>query len=144
MTVRAMLNGREGGVRSVSLGATLADAADLMGRERIGAVVVLDDDGTLAGILTERDIVTQIGTHGAAVMEKPVSAAMTLEPTTCSIADDAYDAIEKMVQRRCRHLPVVEGGAVVGMVSSRDVMENIWAQTSERDRRHLIAQIALA
>ena len=144
MTVRGMLGGRHGKVKSVPITATLRDTVDLMTRERIGAVVVLEGDGALAGIVTERDVVMQIGANGADALDKPVSAAMTLEPTTCSIAEDAYDAIEKMASRRCRHLPVVENGAVVGMVSSRDVMENIWAQTSEQDRRRIIAQIALA
>jgi len=144
MTVQTMLGSRKGDVKTVSVSNTLRDAIELMGSEKIGAAIILDEQGGLAGILTERDVVSQLSTAGPAALDKSVASIMTPSPTTCSITEDAYDAIEKMMSLRCRHLPVVEGGDVVGVISARDVMENVWVQASERDRRHLIAQIALA
>ena len=139
MTVKHMLGSRKGNVRTVSIADTLNDACRVMADAGIGSVLILDDNSELAGILTERDIVRQLGDGGADALQRSVASVMSLKPTTCSITDDAYDAIEKMMDRQCRHLPVMEAGSVVGVVSARDVMENIWAKASERDRKQLIA-----
>ncbi len=144
MTVQTMLGGRKGDVKTVSISDTLKDAIDLMGRQKIGAAIILADDGGLAGILTERDAVHHLSESGPEALDKSVAGVMTLNPVTCGVTESAYDAIEKMMSKRCRHLPVMEGGKVVGVISARDVMANIWDQASENDRRQLIAQIALA
>ena len=144
MTVQTMLGARKGDVKTVLASDTLQDAVSVMGQAKIGAVIILDDGGGLAGILTERDIVRTLSDSGPGALGQSVAAVMTLKPTTCGVTEDAYDAIEKMMTRRCRHLPVMQDGKVVGVISARDVMENIWVQASEDDRRHLIARIALA
>lgn len=144
MSVRAIIEAQKGDIKSVSPTDTLHDAISLMGRSKIGAVVVLGADGALTGILTERDVVRLISENGASALDQSVESGMTPNPVTCSAADDAYDAIEKMNAQKCRHLPVMEGSSVVGMVSSRDVMESVWHRTAEQDRRQILAQIALA
>lgn len=144
MSVRSILEGRKGDLRSVLPEETLNHAISMMGASKIGAVLVMDIDERLSGIVTERDVVRLLSEHGASALDHTVVDIMTPKPITCSINDDAYDAIQKMNIQKCRHLPVMENHKVVGMVSSRDIMESLWQRATEQDRRQLIAQIALA
>lgn len=144
MRVRSILGARTGNVKTMTPADSLRDAIALMGEARVGCIVVLENDARLVGVLSERDVIGRLIAHGAAAFDKTVSAAMTVDPVTCTPAEDVYDAIEKMKSRRCRHLPVVEEGRVIGVISARDVMETIWDNATERDLRTLLTKVALA
>lgn len=103
--------------------ASVADAAKLLSQRRIGAVVVSEDGRRPAGILSERDIVRELGLHGAAVLDKPISAVMTARVSTCVTGEDALAILDRMTQGRFRHLPVVDGdGNMLGIVSIGDAV----------------------
>ncbi|WP_207102213.1 CBS domain-containing protein [Paracoccus shandongensis] len=103
--------------------ATLGDAVKMLAEQRIGAVVVSDDGKKPQGILSERDIVRQLGTHGPGVLSTPLSEVMTRDVQTCTMGDDALVILERMTQGRFRHLPVVDpDGNMVGVVSIGDAV----------------------
>lgn len=103
--------------------ATLAEAVRLLADMRIGAVVVSEDGKTPAGILSERDVVRQLGTGGADVMSVPISQVMTATVQTCTTGEDALVILERMTQGRFRHLPVVDdNGHMLGVVSIGDAV----------------------
>lgn len=91
---------------------------------RIGAMVVLGEDGTLDGIISERDIVHGIAEHGARCLELTVADLMTRRVVTCKPDDGISRIATVMTENRIRHLPVVEGGKLVGVVSVGDVVKN--------------------
>jgi CBS domain-containing protein len=105
--------------------ATLADAASLLARRRIGAVIVRDAKGSLAGILSERDVVRAVSEQGAGALAQPVSAYMTREVATCGEADTVDGLMEMMTSGRFRHVPVIdERDGLIGIVSIGDVVKS--------------------
>ena len=116
------VNGKD--VATAGPDATIADAARLLKERNIGALVITTDDGRLAGILSERDLVRGLPEHGADLLALKVKDRMTADVTTCS-PDDRVDAIMKlMTEGRFRHLPVVEDGRLAGIVSIGDVVKS--------------------
>ena len=91
---------------------------------RIGAMVVLGEDGILAGIVSERDIVHGVAEHGAHCLELTVAALMTKRVITCTPEDSVTRIAQMMTENRIRHLPVVQGGKLVGVISVGDVVKN--------------------
>jgi CBS domain-containing protein len=122
--------GRE--VTSIEPGATLKSAIAILAEERIGAVVVLGADHRIVGILSERDIVRAIAEGGAAALNEPVSRAMTRKVSTCIESDTLLGLMERMTEGKFRHLPVVDQGRLVGIVSIGDVVKHR-LQELERD-----------
>ncbi|MFO1110958.1 MAG: CBS domain-containing protein [Bradyrhizobium sp.] len=122
MTVRAILDTKGHHVQSVEPGARLADAIKLLSERRIGAVLVLSQ-GRIEGILSERDIVRVLGERGAAVLEEPVSSVMTRKVVSCREKDTVSEIMEMMTNGKFRHLPVVEDGRVVGLISIGDIVK---------------------
>ncbi|MFO7806680.1 MAG: CBS domain-containing protein [Paracoccaceae bacterium] len=128
MLVRKILADKAGTeVFSVSPDDTVNTAARILSANRIGTVVVLTE-GKLNGILSERDIVRDLGKSGAACLDKKVSELMTADITTCTQADNSDAVLQLMTDGRFRHLPVLEDGALVGLISIGDVVK---AQLSE-------------
>ncbi|MCY4034314.1 MAG: CBS domain-containing protein [Hyphomicrobiales bacterium] len=117
---------KEKGDRVVTLegSTTLEDAIAALVRERIGAVVILDSREQIAGVFSERDAVRAISKEGAAVLSKPISELMTRKVVSCSMEDTHDQLLEKMTQGRFRHLPVVEGGRLIGIISIGDVVKH--------------------
>ncbi len=108
---------------TISPDATLADAARLLSDKRIGAVVVSSDGRKPQGILSERDIVRQLGQHGPDILTTPIAEVMTRSVQTCTTGEDAVTILERMTQGRFRHLPVVdENGDMLGVVSIGDAV----------------------
>lgn len=116
---------------SLGPGATAAEAARLMRARRVGAVMVIDD-GALRGIVTERDLVFKLVADGRSAETTPLTAVMTPDPETLAPTDSVLDALQKMQAGRYRHLPVLDGAAVRGMVSIRDLFDAA-RQTLEED-----------
>ncbi len=123
MTVAAILKGKGGEVVSLPPGASLAEAARLLGARRIGAVVIREADGRLAGILSERDVVRALAARGAEGFADTVSAWMTREIRTASPATTPLVALGMMTSGRFRHLPVLREGELVGLVSIGDLVK---------------------
>lgn len=102
---------------------TVAEAVRVLSELRIGAVVVSSDGKRPEGIVSERDIVRQLGKNGAAVLETPISDLMTKAVQTCTRSEDALVILDRMTQGRFRHLPVVdEDGNMLGVVSIGDAV----------------------
>jgi CBS domain-containing protein len=103
---------------------TLRDAAKTLGERRVGAIVVADATNRVLGILSERDIVRAIGARGTETLSEPVSKHMTADPTT--VGEDAAidELMQLMTAGRFRHLPVVEGERLVGIISIGDIVKH--------------------
>ena len=122
MTVRSILDSKGHQIMSVEPDAKLAVAVKLLGERRIGAVLVMAQ-GKMEGILSERDIVRVLGERGAAVLDEPVSNVMTRKVVSCKESDTVSGLMEMMTLGKFRHLPVVEDGKVVGLISIGDVVK---------------------
>ena len=109
-------------VASTSPETSLADVATTLGEKRIGCLVVLDA-GALAGIVSERDIVRAVGEQGGGCLDQPTSSVMTREVVTCTPEDSAASILERMTEGRFRHMPVMEDGRVVALVSIGDLVK---------------------
>ena len=110
-------------VETIAAERTIGEAARLMGQKRIGALVVAEADGHIAGILSERDIVRHLGSDGSAALGLKVRRAMTEQVECCSPDDDAMHLLERMTAGRFRHMPVMEGGRMAGLLSIGDVVK---------------------
>ena len=122
MTVRSILDSKGHQVLSVEPDARLAAAVKILGEKKIGAVLVISQ-GRMEGILSERDIVRVLSERGARVLEEPVSDVMTRKVVSCRPADTVAAIMEMMTLGKFRHLPVLEGEKVVGLISIGDVVK---------------------
>jgi CBS domain-containing protein len=104
--------------------ASIAEVAKLLKAKRIGAVVVTDAAGAICGIISERDLARGLADHGAKLLEMRVSQLMTAEVVTCSPADSLDRLRRQMTEGRFRHLPVVEDGRMIGIISIGDVVKH--------------------
>lgn len=124
MLVQQILKSKgDTGVVTVSPGSLVQDAAKILAEKRIGTVVISGDGKTADGILSERDIVRDLAKRGAACMEDKVDNLMTSDLVTCGLSDSADSVLEKMTEGRFRHMPVVEGRDMVGLVTLGDVVK---------------------
>jgi CBS domain-containing protein len=130
MQVRHILQDKGRDVIAVAAGASLMDAARLLSERRIGALVVRDGAGALAGIISERDVVHAIARNGVTAMDQPVSVFMTPGPATCGESDAVETIMEVMTHGRFRHVPVLdESEQLCGMISIGDVVKTRIAET---------------
>ncbi len=123
MLIDNILKDKGGAVFTVDAETSLAEAARLLDEKRIGAAVAVNGDGSLAGVLSERDIVRRVAKHGAAALDMKVGEAMTRDVITISPKESLQDGLERMTDRRIRHLPVVEDGHLRGLVSIGDLVK---------------------
>lgn len=128
MTVRLILQTKGSDVLTTSPEATLGDVVRLLSEKRIGAVVVADAQRRVVGILSERDVVRVIGTEGPGVLDTPVSQTMTHKVITCVPGDTVTSIMEVMTGGRFRHIPVVDEGKLVGIISIGDVVKHRLAE----------------
>jgi len=111
------------GVVTLPPGTSIAKLAETLSQRRIGAVVISPDGKQVAGIVSERDVVREVGRRGPACLTDTVDAIMTARVTTCSRGDHADEVLQKMTDGRFRHIPVMEGGQMVGLISIGDVVK---------------------
>ena len=111
-----------GEVVSVDSETSVVDAVSLMSKHRIGAVLVMDG-GRIAGILSERDVMHLIARDGAGALSEPVTGAMTSKLVTCPKSESVDRAMSLMTEGRFRHLPVMDGDDLIGMISIGDVVK---------------------
>lgn len=124
MLVQQILNAKpREGVTTIKPDAAVSEAVALLSAQRIGAVVVSADGQAIAGILSERDIVRELGRQGVAVLDQPVRSVMTAKIETCAKGDTARAVMERMSAGRFRHMPVEEAGVMIGLISIGDVVK---------------------
>ena len=111
------------GVMTIAPDATVADAAAQLSARKIGSLVVSDDGKKVMGILSERDIVREVGKRGAGCLTEAVSEMMTKKLVTCDTHETADAVLQTMTNGRFRHMPVVEDGQMVGLITIGDVVK---------------------
>lgn len=123
MRIADVLRNKGAAVVTIDPDATVMEFLAGLSEHNIGAMVVIGPDG-LEGVASERDVVRQLHVHGASVLVRPVSAIMTRVVATCAKSDTADDVSILMTEHRARHIPVLEGGRLAGIVSIGDVVKS--------------------
>jgi CBS domain-containing protein len=132
MQVANILHSKGSAVFTVSADAPISEAVAVLNSRKIGAVVVVDGKGKLAGILSERDVVRRLGTGDpAALLAAPVRSAMTAKVITCTPDASVSDLMETMTRHRIRHIPIVADKELVGVVSIGDVVKRKIEETEQ-------------
>ncbi len=145
MMLAAILRNKPVSVISVAPETTITEVVRVLAEKRIGAVLVMDAQSTLVGILSERDIVRTLATHAGDTFAMTAAQLMTHSPTVTSPEASVVDAMEIMTEGRFRHLPVVSEGKLVGLVSIGDVVKaRIDQQAHEVDslRAYVVGAVA--
>ncbi len=122
MSVERILKRKGRKVLTIPQATAVADAVDRMKRERVGALVVSDDGRGIQGIISERDVLHALASHGAGLLEMSVRDIMTTRVEACAPDDDLKRIMSTMTNRRFRHMPVVDDEGLCGMVSIGDVV----------------------
>jgi CBS domain-containing protein len=124
MTVSSILAGKGREVVTIEPNASLGSAVRLLAERRIGAVLILGADRRIVGILSERDIVRALAEQGPGALDEPVSGTMTRKVSTCKESDTVANIMERMTEGKFRHVPVVDQGRLLGIVSIGDVVKH--------------------
>ncbi len=142
MLVQGILDAKGAGVISVQPSTPIAEAARLLKQHGIGAVIVVEASGELCGILSERDLARGLAERGPEFLNAYVGQWMTKEPVTCTPDDPVEQLMRTMTTGRFRHLPVLSGDEVVGIVSIGDVVKHRLQQlhAESRDLREYITR----
>ena len=131
MQVETILQSKGTVVHTVSTSTPVAEAVRTLNERRIGAVVVVDDQGAVAGILSERDVVRHLTGDPAQLLAAPVSNIMTKTVITCSRDTAVSELMEQMTRYRIRHIPIIEDGKLAGIVSIGDVVKRKIEETEQ-------------
>ena len=122
MTIAAILQNKGADVLTVEADTLVREAVDLLAERRIGALPVVRG-GEVAGIMSERDVIYCLRSDGAGILDWPVERIMTSPAITVERAEQVLSALSLMTRRRIRHLPVVENGKIIGLVSIGDLVK---------------------
>lgn len=123
MHVDAILKTKGVDVFTLPRTGTLADAVAMLNAHNIGAIVITEDAGRIVGILSERDIVRQLGRNPSGALSLSIADCMTKGVVTCERTTTIDDVMESMTQRRIRHMPVAADGKLIGIISIGDVVK---------------------
>ncbi len=140
MQVSNLLEGKGTMVVTVTREATVGDVIADLAHHRIGALVVSPDGIAIQGIVSERDIVKRLSVLRTQLLDDPVASIMSTDVRVCSPSDDVESIMNLMTEHRFRHVPVVDGGRLVGIVSIGDVVKSR-IQELEKDRNELMEYI---
>ncbi|QXJ19959.1 CBS domain-containing protein [Actinomadura graeca] len=143
MRIRDILRRKGDAVATVRPDATVRQLLAVLAEHNIGAAVVSPDGTSIAGIVSERDVVRRLHERGAALLDRPVSEIMTSEVRSCGPGDKVEDLRRTMTERRFRHVPVVEDGRLAGIVSIGDVVKSAIDEL-QSEREHLVDYIQRA
>ena len=143
MTVAVILKHKGAKVETVHPSATVQQVCDLLSGKRIGAAVVIGAAGEVVGVISERDVVNAVSEHGPKALTRAIDEIMTREVATCRLTDSSEHLMELMTRGRFRHVPVVEGGRLIGIVSIGDVVKRR-IEDSELERHAMKEYIAHA
>jgi len=122
MDIASLLKKRKRGAIGISNEATVEECVSLLAGENLGALIVYDAHGKIVGILSERDIVQGLAKWGGLVLNRCVAELMTSKVITCKPKENLKDLMSVMINREFRHLPVVEDGKVINVISMRDLV----------------------
>jgi CBS domain-containing protein len=122
MTIAAVLQEKGSAIETIAAETTLFDAVRRLGEKRIGALPVVED-GRIVGMVSERDVVYSLRDHGRAALDRPVGQVMSSPAITVDSQTDVLSALALITERRIRHLPVVDGGEIRGIVSIGDLVK---------------------
>jgi CBS domain-containing protein len=125
-------------VVTVSPKTKIADAARTLSEKKIGILVICDNEGGLLGVLSERDIVRAIAVDGKDVLGKSIDAFMTRKVETCSPSDPPHRALRRMSFGNFRHMPVMEGKELMGVISSKDIVRHYVESANPEQVVHLL------
>ena len=131
MTVAAILKQKGNDVVRVAPTASVAEVSRRLAQKRIGAVLVMDNADQLLGIVSERDIVASLFEHGAETLQRSAAQLMTTELVSETLATTVAEAMAKMTTRRIRHLPVLDGTRLLGIVSIGDIVKARLSQAEQ-------------
>ena len=123
MTIRRLIEGREGAVVTCTTQTSVSEAAAILAERRIGALPVTED-GVLVGMFSERDVIYGLRENGQSVLAMPVSTVMTAPAVTVEPDTSVLAALSLMTRRRIRHLPVTSGAGMIGLVSISDLVKH--------------------
>lgn len=141
MTVASMLSEKGRAVFTILPQTAMSKVIDELALRKIGAIVVTEADGSVCGIVSERDVVREIASGGPAVLEQPISNCMTKKVVSCKESDTVDQVMGVMTDHRFRHMPVITDGHLVGIISIGDVVKRKIEQ-AERDAEELRNYIA--
>lgn len=141
MSVSHILKSKGRDVITAKAADHLRDIAQTLASKRIGAIVILSGSGKIEGIVSERDVVRCLAAEGAKALDVPVSQIMTKGVKTCNEHDSETELMALMTENRIRHLPVVAGDQLVGMISIGDVVK-FRIEAIEREAADMKAYIA--
>jgi CBS domain-containing protein len=133
-TMAALLKRKPAALISVSPDTRIRDVVVVLAEKRIGAVVVQSSDNDLLGILSERDVVRSLAANGTGTVDMLASQLMTRAPTTATPATSIFEAETLMTEGRFRHLPIVDGGKLIGVVSIGDVVAGLMDEQAQEVR----------
>lgn len=143
MTVKSILEAKGRDVVVIAPSDSLSHAVDILAKYKIGAVVVCDKGRHVKGILSERDVVRALSISRAQALDMPVSDVMTAKVQLCREHHTVSQVMETMTQSRFRHMPVEEGGKLVGIISIGDVVKRRIGDV-EREAEEILSYIATA
>ncbi len=124
MLVQQILNNKSiQDILTIPTSATVTDAIAILASKRIGALIVSDDGHVVAGMFSERDIVRELGKRGTTCLGDSVADIMTRDIKHCTRDETALEVLQKMTDGRFRHMPVLEDGKLVGMISIGDAVQ---------------------
>ena len=123
MNVQSILKAKGNDVATIGREASLSDAVAQLRDRGVGALVVSDDGQHIDGIVSERDVVRALASHGASALGRTVQSVMSTEVVTCVAGDSVEQLMASMTERRFRHLPVVDGDVLAGIISIGDVVK---------------------
>lgn len=140
MQVRDVLKSKSGRVITIEAEATTAEAIARLVQNNIGSLPVVDDDGRLVGIVSERDILRGVHNHGERFQRMRVGEVMTRGAATCKLDDDVNDVMGQMSERRIAKVPVLDDSRLVGIVSVGDVIKVMYDKVHS-ENQHLMSYI---
>lgn len=128
MNIAQILKAKGRAVATARPDTTLTEVSEKLAQKKIGAIVVVGDSGKVVGIISERDVIRAISEQGASVLTKPVSDFMTRSVVSCNELTTLDEMMALMTSHRFRHMPVMEDGALVGIVSIGDIVKHHLAE----------------
>ena len=134
MTVRRILSAKGRDVFTISPECKVSEAVRILFARRLGALVITDESGAVAGIVSERDIVRMIATQGPSSLDEPVSVCMSSNVVTTVESATIQSVMSEMTEGRFRHLPVLDHGKLAGLVSIGDVVKHRLAEMEDEQQ----------
>lgn len=131
MNAENILKSKDANVFTALVTDTISTAVELLAEHKIGALIITDTDGKVAGILSERDIVRRLHQSSITLLHQTIGSCMTANPISCERSASVDEMMQIMTKNRIRHLPVIENDALLGMVSIGDVVKRKIVATEE-------------